>query len=148
MAAAYGSADGLLEDRLLASLSAGLAAGGDLRGQQAAALTVVSARPGSRPLVEFRVDDHPQPIDELRRLVALDRADRALREALGVIMGAPGDPRAAAQQLADAQRVFGTGNLEPSFWRAVVLERLDGLDVYPDTPAWRTFRERLRSLWG
>lgn len=148
MAAAFEESEGAPEDRLLASLSAGLAAGGDLRGQQAAALTVVADRPGARPLIAFRVDDHPHPIEELRRLIALDRADRAMRQALGVIMGLPGDARAAAQLLAEAQEVFGQENLEPSFWRAVIVERLDGLDVYPDAPAWRAFRDRLRSLWG
>ena len=65
------------EDRLITVLEAGQAAGGDSRGQQSAALLVV--RPGgswggySDRAVDLRVDDHPTPIAELRRLLALHR---------------------------------------------------------------------------
>ena len=70
-------ADQPFVDRLLAALRAGQAAGGDSRGQQSAALLVV--RPGggfggySDRAVDLRVDDHPAPISELARLVALHR---------------------------------------------------------------------------
>lgn len=148
MLAAFAAATGPLEDRLLNALSAGLAAGGDLRGQQAAALTVVGDRIGARPLIELRVDDHPQPIEELRRLIDVDRADQDLRRALEVVMGAPGDPRDAQAMLEAAQAVFGPDNLEPTFWAAVISERLDDRDVYPGADRWRTMRDRLRSLLG
>jgi uncharacterized Ntn-hydrolase superfamily protein len=61
-----------LELRLLACLAAAQQAGGDRRGQQSASLLVVERDGGyaqlSDVLVDLRVDDHPQPIDELRRL--------------------------------------------------------------------------------
>jgi uncharacterized Ntn-hydrolase superfamily protein len=65
---------GALADRLLAALAAGDAAGGDSRGRQSAALLVVS--PGgyggeSDVKVDLRVDDHPAPVTELRRLLGL-----------------------------------------------------------------------------
>jgi len=64
-------------DRLLAALQAGQAAGGDSRGQQAAALLVVRAGSGfggySDRAVDLRVDDHPAPFTELARLVGLHR---------------------------------------------------------------------------
>lgn len=64
-----------LSHRLLASLRAGDAAGGDRRGRQSAALLVVQEGGGygggSDVLVDLRADDHPAPVDELVRLLAL-----------------------------------------------------------------------------
>jgi uncharacterized Ntn-hydrolase superfamily protein len=75
MAQAYESASGPLDERLLAALDAAEAAGGDLRGRQSAVLLTV---PGSgeawRRTVDLRVDDHPDPLAELRRLHTLHRA--------------------------------------------------------------------------
>ncbi len=74
MAAAYAEAKGSLARRLLAALDAGEAAGGDVRGRQSAALLVVPAEgePWKR-VVELRVEDDPDPLGELARL--LDLAD-------------------------------------------------------------------------
>lgn len=71
MAAAWADASGPLEERLLAVLRAGEAAGGDRRGRQSAALLVRRAD-GTEP-VDLRVDDHPEPLDELERLHAAYR---------------------------------------------------------------------------
>lgn len=61
-----------LTDRLIECIAAAQAAGGDRRGQQSAAVLVVERSGGyaglSDTLVDLRVDDHPTPIDELRRL--------------------------------------------------------------------------------
>ncbi|HUA10581.1 MAG TPA: DUF1028 domain-containing protein [Solirubrobacteraceae bacterium] len=75
MAGAFRHADGELAERLLAALRAAEQAGGDVRGRQSAALVVapVSGEPW-RTRVEVRVDDSPQPLDELARLVRLARA--------------------------------------------------------------------------
>lgn len=144
MLEAYRSADGALEDRLLAALDAGLAAGGDLRGQQSAALLVVGPDPDTRPRVDLGVDDDPAPLEELRRLLALDRADRMLRDAIAVVTGAPGDPRDAIRGLDEAQRVFGPGNREPDFWAAIIAEHLgDGGGRSAPDGVWREFRRRL-----
>jgi uncharacterized Ntn-hydrolase superfamily protein len=68
-AEAYLAADGLpLAERLLAALAAGEAAGGDKRGKQAAALRVHGDE--DYPQLDIRVDDHAEPIAELRRLYA------------------------------------------------------------------------------
>lgn len=75
MAATFQSASGALSERLLKSLAAGDAAGGDRRGRQAAAIYVVRAKGGyggmNDVLVDLRVDDHPDPLNELRRLADL-----------------------------------------------------------------------------
>jgi uncharacterized Ntn-hydrolase superfamily protein len=78
MRRAYGTdADLPFADRLITVLAAGQSAGGDSRGQQSAALLIVRAGGGfggySDRAIDLRVDDHPAPIDELRRLLHLHR---------------------------------------------------------------------------
>ncbi len=78
MAEAYGSATGDLTGRLLAALDAAQAVGGDIRGQQSAAILVVdgvkSDSAWAHKVVDLRVEDHPLPLTELRRLVKLNHA--------------------------------------------------------------------------
>jgi uncharacterized Ntn-hydrolase superfamily protein len=74
MLAAFQAAEGLLAERLLAALDAGEAGGGDFRGRQSAALVVVPGTADAHPWQRFadlRVDDHPEPLAELRRLLAI-----------------------------------------------------------------------------
>lgn len=67
---AFLAAAGLpLAERLLAAMEAGEAAGGDKRGRQSAAIQVASRDP--YPDLDLRVDDHPDPLPELRRLHAV-----------------------------------------------------------------------------
>jgi uncharacterized Ntn-hydrolase superfamily protein len=87
MARAYEETVGPLVERLVAALEAGQAAGGDKRGQQSAAIVVerVGARSDSREgidrICDLRVEDHPQPITELRRLVGIWTTWEAQRRA-------------------------------------------------------------------
>lgn len=83
MAAAYEAASGTLARRLLTALEAAEAEGGDFRGAQSAALLVVEAKPSGYAwkgrVSNLRVDDHLDPVGELRRLLDLEedyRADR------------------------------------------------------------------------
>ena len=68
----FDATTGTLAERLLAALDAAEAAGGDYRGRQAAGLVVVAGEPDEQPSVErvfdLRVDDHEDPLRELRRL--------------------------------------------------------------------------------
>jgi uncharacterized Ntn-hydrolase superfamily protein len=71
MVEAFNGAEGELVDKLLAALAAGDAAGGDRRGRQSAAILVVRAGGGYGGMdryVDIRVDDHPNPVEELRRI--------------------------------------------------------------------------------
>jgi uncharacterized Ntn-hydrolase superfamily protein len=87
MARAYESTPGDLPERLLAALSAGQREGGDRRGQQSAALLLTRAQGGymgaNDRWIDIRVDDHPSPIEELKRvfkiydLTLLSREDPA-----------------------------------------------------------------------
>ena len=82
MAETYAGATGSLAQRLLAALDAAEAAGGDFRGRQAAAMLVVEGKTTGRPwdehVIDVRVDDHEDPLGELRRLVELSETYRRL----------------------------------------------------------------------
>lgn len=68
--ATYGKRDDLpFVERLMAALDAGQAEGGDKRGKQSAALKIWRTEP--YPVLDLRVDDHAEPLDELRRLYAV-----------------------------------------------------------------------------
>ena len=71
MEKAFLETKGTFAERLVAALEGGQAGGGDSRGQQSAAILVVrpGAMFGSDRFIDLRVDDHPEPIKELRRLV-------------------------------------------------------------------------------
>ena len=77
MARTFEQTTGRLCDRLVAALAAGQAAGGDSRGQQSAALLVVRQGGGyggfNDRFIDQRVDDHPQPINELQRILQLHK---------------------------------------------------------------------------
>jgi uncharacterized Ntn-hydrolase superfamily protein len=94
MAAVYRTSEGLdLAERLMRALQAGDAAGGDRRGRQSAALSVHHAE--AYPLVDVRVDDHVQPVTELRRVL-----DIAVLQTLPFVLGMPTrtNPGAAAPE--------------------------------------------------
>ena len=84
--------DQRLEERLLSSLAAGVAAGGDLRGQQSAALLSVGSAPGS-PQRDLRVDDAADPVGRLREMLPVLRAHELLQLAWGEVAA---DAQAAA----------------------------------------------------
>ena len=74
------AAHGALAERLLAALDAAEAEGGDVRGRQSAALLVVPAEGEAwRREVDLRVEDHPEPLAELRRLLGAARGLHARR---------------------------------------------------------------------
>jgi uncharacterized Ntn-hydrolase superfamily protein len=78
IAESFESSSGPLAERLLDCLDAAQAAGGDRRGQQSAALLVVERDGGygglSDEVVDLRVDEHPRPLEELRRIYVLHQA--------------------------------------------------------------------------
>ena len=86
MRLAFLDTDAALPERMLAALEAGQAAGGDIRGQQAAALIVEQlgaaerSREGIDRFCDLRVDDQHEPIIELRRLLGLLRQRQAQRQ--------------------------------------------------------------------
>lgn len=115
---AFTSANGRLATRLLAGLDAAEAAGGDLRGRQSAVL-LVAGTDGTR--IDVRVDDGPEPLAELRRLVTLQYAATEMSRAFEVARA--GGVAEAVAMLVAAQADYGPDNLEPTVWAAVLLAR-------------------------
>jgi uncharacterized Ntn-hydrolase superfamily protein len=82
MVAGFEAAGGDLADRLMAALDAAEGEGGDVRGHQSAALTVVAAEGEPwQARFDLRVEDHREPLEELRRLLRLARAYELAGEA-------------------------------------------------------------------
>ena len=100
MAEAFRSATGSLAQRLLAALDAAEAAGGDFRGRQAAAMLVVEGAPSGKPwdarVIDLRVEDHADPLAELRRLVTLAERYRRLNRLTGEL---PAEEAAGARAI-------------------------------------------------
>jgi len=118
--------------RLLAALDAAEHEGGDLRGRQSAAMVVVSAARGEAPwrerLVDLRVDDHPDPLGELRRLLGVHFAfERLAQIFVSGILFSPlsADSRALAHALdeLEATQAVLEPNREPTFWQAILLAK-------------------------
>ena len=82
MSAAFGAAAGDLAERLMTALEGAEAEGGDVRGRQSAALLVAPAQGEPwQARIDLRVEDHADPIGELRRLLGLQRAYELAGEA-------------------------------------------------------------------
>jgi len=152
MAQAFRQASGSLAERMLAALEAAQAAGGDLRGKQSAAILVVSGKATGRSwqdrLVDLHVEDDPQPLVQLRRLLTLNsayehmnRGDHALES---------GDIETALAEYGRAE-ALQPDNLEMQFWHAVSLVNAGRIDaavvmfatIFRDGKQWRELVPRL-----
>jgi len=126
---AYLRAGGDLVDRLLAALEAAEREGGDLRGRQAARILVVRGERSDGPwtdvLVDLRVDDHPAPLVELRRLLELKRVYDRLEAAEELELAGRGDA-ALRERLAALDAA--PENPEVAFWTAISLAAAGRLD--------------------
>ena len=123
MAQAFTATDGdPLVQRLLAALDAAEDAGGDMRGRQSAALVVCAPEATGDALVDLivdvRVDDHPEPLFELRRLARLAVANHRLE--VGDALMAAGDTAGAAEAYREATEA-APDYTEFSFWQAASL---------------------------
>ena len=129
MAAAFERTRGDLADRMLAALDAAQAAGGDIRGRQSAALIVAAGTSTGQPwkdrLFDLRVDDSPEPLKELRRLVTLQRAYNHMNA--GDLAVEKKDNAGALREYAAAERLV-PGNAEMVFWHAVALVNMGRVD--------------------
>jgi uncharacterized Ntn-hydrolase superfamily protein len=107
MLAAYERASGDLASRLVAALEAAEASGGDIRGRQSAALLVVAGTRAEKPwqgrLFDLRVDDHPDPVAEMARLLRVKRAQNAQGRFVGAATAGRMDE--AAEALREAMQL-------------------------------------------
>jgi uncharacterized Ntn-hydrolase superfamily protein len=129
MARAFENTRGDLADRMLAALDAAQAAGGDIRGRQSAALIVVTGKPTGLPwkdrTFDLRVDDSPEPLKELRRLVRLQRAYNHMNA--GDLAVEKKDNEGALREYSAAERLV-PDNAEMIYWHAVALVNMGRVD--------------------
>ena len=123
MIRAYSESSGRpLAERMLAALEAAEGEGGDIRGRQSAAMVVVTARASGSPTqdrpVDLRVDDHRDPVGELRRLLGLQRA--YAHASAGDDLAGAGDLDGALVEYEAAHRAE-PDNLELAFWYGLAL---------------------------
>lgn len=152
MARAWETSDGDLSERLMAVLDAAQAAGGDIRGRQSAALEVVRGEATGRPwadrVVDLRVDDHAEPLRELRRLLVVHRAYEHMN-AGDLALERDDAETALAAYAAAAARV--PDNPEVAYWHAVALAQngrlADALPIFrrifAEDPSWVELTRRL-----
>jgi uncharacterized Ntn-hydrolase superfamily protein len=157
---AYRETKGDLAERMLAALDAAQAVGGDIRGKQSAALVVVKAKSTGKRWVDerfnLRVDDAPDPLAELRRLVSVQRAYNHMNA--GDLAVEHKDNEAALREYAAAEKIAATTpgipasrHAEMIYWHAVSLVNMNRVDealplfakVFAMEPAWRTLTPRL-----
>ncbi|HEU4385389.1 MAG TPA: DUF1028 domain-containing protein [Anaeromyxobacteraceae bacterium] len=152
MAAAFERAQGDLAERMLQALEAAQKAGGDIRGQQSAALLVVAGASTGRPwadrIFDLRVEDHPRPLAELRRLLTVARAYRHMNA--GDLAVERKDVAGALREYAAAERLV-PDSAEMVYWHAVALVEAGRLEealpvfarAFALDPAWRTLTPKL-----
>lgn len=91
MGSAFERCDGELVDCILKSLEAAESEGGDIRGSQSAAITVVTSELSDEPwqdyIYDFKVYDHPKPLQELKRLVNLKKTSDYLEKSHAMLLG-------------------------------------------------------------
>jgi uncharacterized Ntn-hydrolase superfamily protein len=155
MAKAFETTRGDLADRMLAALEAAQREGGDIRGMQSAAILVVkgvsSGRPWQDKIFDLRVDDHPSPVAELRRLVGLQRAYNLSNE--GDLALEKKDDAAALKAYAAAAALV-PNDAEMAYWYAVALVNTGHVDeslpvfakAYRLYPRWREMAPRLSKV--
>jgi len=129
MANAFENAQGDLAERLMIALEAAQAEKGDIRGMQSAAILVVTGNPVGQSwrdeIVDLRVDDSPEPLKELRRLMNVNSAYNHMNKGDDFI--AEGKIDEAGLEYAKAAEL-APGNMEIIFWHAVTLATNKELD--------------------
>ena len=152
MAQAFENTKGDLADRMLAALDAAQAVGGDIRGKQSAALVVVTGKPTGQAwkdrTFDLRVDDSPEPLKELRRLVTLQRAYNHMNA--GDLAVEKKDNEGALREYSAAERLV-PDNAEMIYWHAVALVNMGRVDeslplfrkVFAMDKNWATLTPRL-----
>lgn len=155
MAKVFESSTGPLAERMLAALDAAQNVGGDIRGKQSAALLVVKGESTGKVwedrLIDLRVEDHPEPLQELTRLLKVFRAYEHMNQ--GDLAIEKNDVERALKEYSAAEAMFPE-NLEMKYWHAVSLTNVgrvaDALPlfkvIFAKDSNWRTLTKRLPAV--
>jgi uncharacterized Ntn-hydrolase superfamily protein len=152
MSKAFESSDGPLAERLIAALEAAQNVGGDIRGQQSAAILVVKAEATGKlwedRYIDLRVEDHPEPVKEIKRLLKVFRAYEHMNN--GDLAVEKNDMKLAMEHYSAAMKMFPE-NLEMKYWTAVTLVNNNQLqealpifkEIFSIDDNWRKLTPRL-----
>lgn len=156
MAAAFCASYGKpLAERVLAALDGAQSVGGDIRGMQAAAMIVVPGTANNQPwndkLIDVRVDDNPQPIEELRRLYNLYIAYQHMNN--GDLATEKNDMVTAMNEYHAAMKMFPE-NVEMQYWTAITLANNNKVDealpvlkgIFKTNKNWKELTRRLPAV--
>lgn len=152
MSESFENSTGPLAERMIAALEAAQDAGGDIRGKQSACLLIVRGEATGKlwedRLIDLRVDDSPEPIKELKRLLKVHRAYDHMNS--GDLAVENGDMELAMKEYMAAEDMF-PDNEEMKFWHAVTLVNNGNLEnalpifkeVFSKNENWKTLTPRL-----
>jgi uncharacterized Ntn-hydrolase superfamily protein len=149
MSAAFAAAGGDLAERLMTALEGAEAEGGDVRGRQSAALLVAPAQGEAwQARIDLRVEDHADPVGELRRLLGLQRAYELAGRG-DELMGEGRADEAAGLYVRASELAPQSDEL--LFWAGLALAQVGDLDAGVDAvrraagvhPGWLTLLDRL-----
>ncbi|MFW9865636.1 MAG: DUF1028 domain-containing protein [Candidatus Thorarchaeota archaeon] len=141
-----------LPERIIKTLEAAEAVGGDIRGKQSSALLIVKGEPVENkwddPLIDLRIEDHKEPLKELSRLLKLWRAYEHLEK--GDVAMEKEDINLALEEYNSARKMF-PDDIEMKYWTAVTLANTNNLDkaipvfkeIFSIDDNWRILTERL-----
>ena len=152
MAAAFEATTGHLAERMMAAMEAAEAEGGDIRGSQSAAIVIYGSEPKphwANRVVDLHVDEHKDPIKELRRIVTMRLAD--LHSDKGEELAKKKDLVGMQAAFADARQMT-SDSTEMTFWQALVLADNHNLidearallsPLFKSEPQWEELLRRL-----
>ncbi len=152
MAEAFKKSNGPLAERLMAALKAAQKAGGDIRGQQSAAIKIVKIQPTGKVwkdvVIDLRVEDNPQAVAEMERVLRVYRAYEHMNK--GDLAIEKGDEAAALREYGAAEAMFPQ-NEEMKYWHAVSLVNIGKMEqalplfgkVFRKEPNYRELTRRI-----
>jgi uncharacterized Ntn-hydrolase superfamily protein len=141
-----------LAERLVEVLKAAQKAGGDIRGKQSAALLIVGSEKVENEwedkMIDLRVDDHKNPIQELERLLSVKRGYDFMNK--GDLAIEDGDVEGALEAYSQAEALL-KGNVEVTYWKAIALwnadEKVKAIpilkNIFKKNNNWKTLTYRL-----
>ncbi len=145
-----------IAERVLEAMKAAQKAGGDIRGKQSAAILVVKGESTGKPwddnhLVDLRVDDGPNPIAEMERLLYTHRAYEHMSN--GDLANEKNNWNLALQEYETGMKLLPK-NLEMQFWTAVALVNNGNIPkatkmlklLYTKEPIWREITRRVHKV--
>lgn len=152
MAKAFEETEAPLAERMMAALEGAESVGGDIRGKQSAAILVVRGESMGKVwqdrLVDLRVEDHANPIAEIKRVLKVHRAYEHMNK--GDLAVEHGDMDLAMKEYVAAEEMF-PDNEEMKYWHAVTLVNNEKLkealpifkEVFAKNKNWKILTPRL-----